>query len=356
MFSVFDAAQRESMSKRNQRLIIAASLLISVLFMALAFRGLHPEAVLESLGRVNLPLVIAAGFWYFAAMLVISLRWGLLLNPLKRVKLTRLFQLVAIGYMGNNVYPFRSGEALRAVLLNRWERIPLGRIAATVVVERVFDGLVMLCFVLLPLLFIELAATEIRLAVSVTAPIFVGAMLVFLVLAARPDTLKKFLGFFTARMPARLAGVVNSLIDELLAGLVGLRSLVGVVRVFVVSALSWGLEASVYWLVAIAFGLDVGYPPMLVVVGTVNLAGLVPSSPGQFGVFEFFASLVLMSAGVPEETAVAYALLVHLTIWLPPTLLGFGVLTRLGLGFSAVTRAHELERQATDESVATPTP
>lgn len=344
------------MKKRNQRLIIAASLLISVVFMGLAFRGLHPEAVLESLGRVNLLLVMAAGVWYFAAMLVISVRWGLLINPLKRVPLLRLFQLVAIGYMGNNVYPFRSGEALRAVLLNRWERIPLGRIAATVVVERVFDGLVMLCFVVLPLLFIELAAPEIRLAASVTAPFFVGALAVFLVLAARPEALKKFVSIFTVRMPARIAAVINGLTDELLAGLVGLRSLVAVARVFIVSVASWALEASVYWLVAIAFGLDVSYAVMLVVVGTVNLAGLVPASPGQFGVFEFFASLVLMAAGVPEETALAYALLVHLTIWLPPTLLGFGVLTRLGLGFSAVTRAHEMERQAAENGVTTPAP
>ncbi len=344
------------MKKRNQRLIIVVSLLISVVFMGLAFRGLHPEDVLESLSRVNLPLVIVGGVWYFAAMLVISARWGLLINPLKHVPLPRLFQLVSIGYMGNNVYPFRSGEALRVVLLNRWERIPLGRIAATIVVERVFDGLVMLCFVIIPLLVLDFATPEIQAVIGVGAPIFITALVIFLGLAARPDTLKKLVGFFTARMPARFAAIINALTDELLAGLIGLRSLVGVVRVFVYSLLSWALEASVYWLVGIAFGLDVSYTVMLVVVGVVNLAGLVPASPGQFGVFELFASLVLTAAGVPEETALAYALLVHLTIWLPPTLLGFAVLTRLGLGFSAVARAHEMERQAAENGVTTPAP
>jgi uncharacterized membrane protein YbhN (UPF0104 family) len=103
------------------------------------------------------------------------------------------------------------------------------------------------------------------------------------------------------------------------------------------------IEALVYWIVALAIGLDVDYPIMLTVVGVVNLAGLIPASPGQIGVFEFFASRVLMGVGIPEMQAVAYALLAHLVIWLPPTLLGFTFLVRRGLGFSAVTHAREIE-------------
>lgn len=337
----------------KQRLIVIAGLLISVIFMGLAFRGLHPESVLETLGRVNLPLVIAAGVWFVITRVVISARWGLLVNPLteRRVSLTRLFQLVTVGYMGNNVYPFRSGEALRAVLLNRWERIPLARIASTIVVERVFDGLVMLGFVIFPLLVLNLATPEIQALISVGAPIFITALVIFLVLAARPAALESFVRFFTRRMPARIAGIIDGLTSELLAGLVGLRGLMSVTRVFAYSVLSWALEATVYWLVAVAFGLDLSYTVMLIVVGAVNLAGLVPASPGQFGVFEFFGSRVLMAVGVPEETALAFALLVHITIWLPPTVMGFIILTRLGLGFTAVTQAHELERTAAESPV-----
>lgn len=71
---------------------------------------------------------------------------------------------------------------------------------------------------------------------------------------------------------------------------------------------------------------------MLLTVGVVNLAGLIPASPGQIGVFEFFVSLVLIAVAVPDTVAHAYALVVHVVIWLPVTLVGFFFLVRQGFG------------------------
>ena len=85
---------------------------------------------------------------------------------------------------------------------------------------------------------------------------------------------------------------------------------------------------------------------MLLTVGVVNLAGLIPASPGQIGVFEFFVSLVLIAVGVADTEAHAYALVVHLVIWLPVTLAGFAFLVRQGLGWGAITHARELEQVA----------
>jgi hypothetical protein len=84
----------------------------------------------------------------------------------------------------------------------------------------------------------------------------------------------------------------------------------------------------------------------LVVVGVVNLAGLLPAAPGNVGVFQFFAKEVLVAAGVGAATAAAYAIVVHVVIWLPPTLAGFFFLTQQGMSISAVTHADELEESA----------
>ena len=58
-----------------------------------------------------------------------------------------LFPTVAIGYFGNNILPARAGELLRAVVLKKDEQIPISASLATIIVERVFDGVVMLGFV-----------------------------------------------------------------------------------------------------------------------------------------------------------------------------------------------------------------
>jgi len=62
-----------------------------------------------------------------------------------------MFPIVAIGYMGNNIYPARAGEVLRAVVLKRRAGVSVSASLATVIVERVFDGVVMLAFVFLNL-------------------------------------------------------------------------------------------------------------------------------------------------------------------------------------------------------------
>jgi uncharacterized protein (TIRG00374 family) len=329
--------------KRSQQLFVLFGLIISVVFLWLAFRGLQPEKVLESLGQVNLLLLLASAAVFLLSMITITMRWQLLLNASKRVGLGRLYDLVNVGYMGNNVYPFRSGEVLRIVLLNRDEHIPLARITTTVLVERVFDGVVMLMFVIVPLMFVDIASPETRAAAAVAAPIFLIALAVFLLLASQPRLFTRLSDLIAARLPGKLGRLVTALTGEVIGGLGGLRSIGGVLSVFLMTTLSWGIQGIVYWMVGLAFGLDVGIPIMIVVVGVVNLAGLIPASPGQIGVFEFFASRVLMGVGVAEETALAFAFLVHLVVWLPPTIHGFVVLVRRGLGFAAIRRARELE-------------
>ncbi len=96
----------------------------------------------------------------------------------------------------------------------------------------------------------------------------------------------------------------------------------------------------------LAFDIHTGYAVALLAVASVNLAGLIPASPGQLGVYEFFASTVLIATGVGEVLAVAYAIVVHVVIWLPVTLVGFFFLIRQGLSLAAITRAQELEAKA----------
>ena len=88
---------------------------------------------------------------YFLAVLVRTWRWDYLLRPLKRIPVRRLFPVVVIGYMGNNIFPFRIGELLRAYVLKRNEEVSISSSLATIVVERIFDGLTMLLFVFVAL-------------------------------------------------------------------------------------------------------------------------------------------------------------------------------------------------------------
>lgn len=331
------------MNSTRQRLFVLFSLLISGLFLWLAFSSLNPAQFWQSIQRAYWPLLLVGMGIYGLAVTVITLRWQFLLRAMAPVRLLPLIPLVAIGYMGNNIYPFRSGEILRIVLLRRDWDIPYARGATTVAVERVFDGLVMLTFVIVPLALMPIGSETVQRVAVGTAPIFGVALLTFFALAARPDLLRGLANWGAGLLPDALGGRVRGLADDIIDGLEGLRSARDLFGAVVSSYATWMIEASVYWIVALAFGLETGYAVALLTVGVVNLAGLLPASPGMLGVFEFFASEVMMAAGVASDVALAYAVTVHVVIWLPPTLAGFVFLVRRGMGLRAVTQAQTLQ-------------
>jgi hypothetical protein len=331
---------------RNQRLIVIAGIAVSAIFLWLAFQGLNPAAVWSYIQEANiLPLLLGA-VWYFVPVGVISLRWQFLLRSVRFVPLSALIPLVCIGYMGNNVYPLRSGEILRVILLQRNHGIPIARATVVSIAERMFDGLVMITFVFVSLALLDVASPTLRSVAIATAPLFLTALLVFFALAARPNILCRLVKRVTQFLPGKVRELALHLSDEVLAGLEAFRTPVDLLGTIICSYVSWMIEASVYWLVSFAFNLQVDYARMLLVVGVVNLAGLLPASPGQLGVFEFFVRTVLITVSIPEAQASAYALVVHLVIWLPVTLVGFLFLARYGLGWNALVRARDLENKA----------
>jgi uncharacterized protein (TIRG00374 family) len=334
------------MKSGNKRIAVILGLFISVVFLYLAFRDLNPSEFTDNLQRVNAPLLIMGALIYFLAVSVIALRWQFLLRAVQMIPLYPLTQIVAIGYMGNNVYPLRAGEALRVYLLRRNHNVPIARATTTVVVERVFDGLVMLSFILFSLLLLDVQSPQIDLVVRVSAPLFGIALFVFLFLAAQPNLLRQLVKFAVGILPNKLGDILSTISEDIIAGLEGLRSPLYLLGTVISSFITWGIEAGVYWIVMSAFNLELAYPVALLVVGTVNLAGLIPASPGQVGVYEFFVSTVLIAMNVEPNLATGYAVVVHLVIWLPVTLVGFFFLARQGMGWSDITRAQELENTA----------
>ncbi len=328
---------------RKQQVIVLIGLAISAVFLALAFRNLDFQAAWESLRAANVPIILFASVWFFAGRALIALRWQYLLRGIRRVPLAELYRLTCIGYMGNNVYPLRAGEVLRIYLLQRNGRIPFAQGTVITLAERTFDGLVMVSFIVVSLALLNIGSPEIQSMVTVGTLVFGAALVAFLLLAAKPAWFRAVAGAVARPLPARLREIALHLTEQILASLQGMRSPALLLGAVVSSYLSWLAEASVYWLVGIAMGVDVGFTGMVLVVGVVNLAGLIPASPGQLGVFEFFTTLVLTSLGVGYDLALTYALVVHVVIWLPVTAAGFILLVRQGLGWSSITQAHKLE-------------
>ncbi|MFZ5915344.1 MAG: lysylphosphatidylglycerol synthase transmembrane domain-containing protein [Chloroflexota bacterium] len=328
-------------------------ILISVGFCYYALLHLQLGDVWQSLKHAEYGWLLPGVAVYFFAVWARTWRWHYMLRPLKAVRLARLFPVVCIGYMGNNVYPARAGELIRAYVLRRKEGVSVSASLATVVVERVFDGVIMLLFV-----FISLPLTplpdSLRLVVVGGSLLFFGALGVFFIVAASPQRAQKLYNRVIGRLvPARFQAPVQGFADRFMEGLHCLRSGQDVVMIFVTSLVIWLAETVKYWFVTHAFGFSVPFWVLMLMNGIVNLATTLPAAPGYVGTFDTPGIEVLKTVGrIDPDVAGAYTLVLHAALWLPITALGAFYMWREGVTWGDFASASRLREKGDDESVA----
>lgn len=319
-------------------------LLISAFFLWLVLRDLHLDDFMAQVQSANYWWLLPGVGVYLLAVWARAWRWHYLLRPLKTVPTASMFPIVAIGYMGNNIYPARAGEILRAVVLKRREGVPVSASLATIIVERIFDGVVMLAFIFINLGELAelggagslLGGLNIQQVAFWGSLVFFGALLVFLLAAMFPAASLRLLAALARLAPVRFRQQLLSLGERFLGGLASLRSPLEILMVFLTSVVIWLLETGKYWFVMHAFNFEVSFFALMLMNGVVNLATTIPSAPGYIGTFDAPGIAVLEAYGVPAAVASSYTFVLHIALWLPITLLGAYYLAREGIRWGEV--------------------
>jgi uncharacterized protein (TIRG00374 family) len=320
---------------------------ISAIFISIAMRGLDLEHFWSTVQTANYWWIIPGVAVYFVAVLARTWRWHYMLRHITPVSVARLFPVVVIGYMGNNVYPARAGEVLRSYVLRRREGVPISASLATVVLERLFDGLVMLLFVFVTLPFAPLPPSYAALVTSFSV-LFFAALAAFLALAARPQQMSRLYSWVVDRfVPVAIRPRVHGLFDKFVEGLQSLRSPRDLLLIFVSSTLIWLTETAKYWFVMHAFPFEVPFTVLMLMTAVVNLFTTLPSTPGYVGTFDVPGIAILTAYGVEQAIATGYTLVLHVALWLPITLLGGFFMLREHLGWGDIDLAAD-ERNRVD--------
>jgi uncharacterized protein (TIRG00374 family) len=302
---------------------------ISTLLLWWALSRLDLAEVWAELRQADYVWLLPGVGVYFLGVWARAWRWHFLLRPIKRISVRSMFPVVAIGYMGNNIYPVRAGEVLRSYVLRRREGVSISASLATIFVEKAFDGVVMLGFVFLNLSQLfnmggdSGTAETVRLYAIAGAIAFLTAVLIFLVMAVRPEQAQRLIAKLIDRVaPSRYQERLNGFSDRFISGLASLRSPSDVGMVLVTSVVIWLFETGKYWFVMHAFPFEVSFFALMLMNGVVNLATSLPSLPGYLGTFDVPGIAVLEGFGVTYELAAGYTLVLHAALWLPITLLG----------------------------------
>ena len=292
------------------------------------------------------PLLICASVAAATATFPLRLvRWRLLLRADDGHALPALplWHAIAMGFMANNILPFRMGELMRTYAASRLAPARFSATLSSVAVARVFDGLTVIALLATGLLTAGVPADVRLFGTSVAHVATWSGMVVLLALAA---------GLLVVSFPAlaeqairklvpseSLAARLVALVEGIRHGLTVLRSPVRSALVVWWSVVMWLVNASAFWLMFRAFSLPVGFAGALLLQGVVVLGIAAPATPGYVGVFEAIIKAVLLLFGVAAEPAVAYAVTYHLTTFLPIVLLGVWSLLRTSMSFGSLRAA-----------------
>lgn len=307
---------------------LALGVPLSALFLWLALRGVDADAVRDALAAADVGYVALALAAIGAVYVGQAVRWRAIART-PSVPTARFGEMVVSGVAVNNVLPGRIGDLLRARWLQVDARIPWGRALATVFVDRVFDVLALVVFVVISLPFV--ASTEWLRRIALGGLVLLLVLALVLV-AARVYTRRRK----RDRLHAR--GVVRRVMRDTVEGLADPLGRRRSARLVALSLATWAMWALAAWLVARSLGIELSPVDALFVTSVINLGVAIPSSPGFIGTYQWLAVSVLALLSVGANEALAFAILMHAVWYVPTLLVGGALLLRRVVGAARARR------------------
>jgi uncharacterized protein (TIRG00374 family) len=266
-------------------------------------------------------------------------RWRYILEPTAgRLPFGPLWRATAIGMMVNNVALARAGELARAYVVAReTKRVRFAASLASLVVDRVFDTVVVLLLLLIVASLPGFPAGAvafgwpIRKLLAAGAGVALVALVVLVVIAMNPERLVRIVEPIIGRMAPRLMERGRGFLLSFGSGLGVLRDPRRSAIVFFWALVMWLVNGSSFWIAFKAVGIHANFAAALFLQSLLAGAVAAPSAPGFFGPFEAATKVALRVYGIDDTLAVSYALGYHLLSFIPITVLGFWYLGKMGL-------------------------
>jgi len=284
---------------------IILPLLLSILFISYALEDFNYTLFIDSLKNANYLFIISSILLLIIIIFLRSLRWKLLFT--KQLKINDLYQSQLIGYMGNNIFPLRLGELLKALFLEKKSKISKYEIIGTVILERVLDliGLIILFLILLNFSIIELVSSD---SIKVIYFLLIFASL-SIILSFNLNKIKNF----------KFKNSSFQIIDDIISGFSTINKSKFLLSIFY-TILIWLSYIIVVYLVQKSMYLNLSFIQCILLLFLSSLVLMIPSMPGNIGTFEGSVVYTLLLFGIKDDFGFAFIL--HAVSFIPYTLLG----------------------------------
>lgn len=300
---------------------------ISLIFLDFVFANLGWEELTTAFANANYWMLVPATLLVMIHIYFRTIRWQWLLKPMGEVGFWPAFRALVIGIAANTVLPARAGEFLRAYVIGRSTGISKTGAFATLVVERVFDGLTVL-FLLLVVVVLGTRDERLQTFGLIGAVFYVGVMIALFVFIFNRQAVDNLIH---QRLPKDLAELMLDLIDGFSQGLAILQNPRQLMMVTFWNILTWAVVPVSFWvtLLAFDFGAPIPWQTPVLMLPALGIALSVPGAPGGVGLFQAAVKLTMdiTFADLPkvanfDEVVAAVSIVLHLSQFAPEVVMG----------------------------------
>lgn len=332
--------------RQNWKVILGTA--ISILSLAISIHTFDLGEIWRALQQAHYPWIVPAVLLYLGALAARTMRMKVLFRPERTIPFNELLATMSMGRGANNIYPFRVGEIVRWALFNRLNTISGSLALASILIERVFDGLTMLLFLVVVIFTGGIPAQWQNVAWGALAlfGIALGGIYALVLWPRQVQALTDWL--IEHLVPAPFRERLQQISTRLILSFATIKSVASLTWVFAFSITVWTFETAMYRTMMIAFGIDVTFHRLILMSAAANLATSLPSAPGNIGTFDGAVILTLKPV-IGESLSIAYVSLLHAVLWSTETFAGLYFMWRTGTGRQELAQLATRERSSKPE-------
>lgn len=316
---------------RSFRLVLAIAVSAALLYMST--RDVSWQEVKGKLESINVAWIALALLLYWTELGLRIARWRMFLSQLKPTLPAGYIALAFMsGYAANNVLPAKLGEAFRADLLGRLANASRLTAFGSIIVERLFDMVVILAMTAWGVWFVTTTQQE-----SLDA---VNRGLVLLVLPIA--LLAAAVCYLVARKNLAINLRLKALTDKaqnLVHGLQALREPARYPGLVGGTAVIWMLNSVGMWSILMALGVRLDTSQTVLLIGLTGISAAIPAAPAGIGTLQYAFHLAAVIFDFSSSVALVASTIVQVVLLGSATLVG-------ALCYSYAISHHLLPRSA----------
>jgi len=322
---------QQSRRKNSNWLIPLIGYTIAVVCLIWVYEGFDWRTEIPKLLRTDWRWVAVAIVTDVLVYMIQGWRWSILLRPLADIPVWRGIQAVYIGLFANEVLPLRSGEVVRAYLMRKWTGLRFSQVAASVITERIMDGVVLV-------LGFYLATRAVDLPRALDTGAWIMALLILGMAALLAVAVIHKGHAKAAMMYSKWSRPFHNMVDA--------AHVMGNSRTFLLaipgSAGFMLLQVAPVYALLRGYGMEVTLTSAAVVIAVLRVVTVVPGLPGNLGTFQAATVLGAQLIGIGPDEARGFATLLFIVVTVPLWAGGFIALVATKM------RLHEIHRDAHD--------